>query len=503
MVCNGSMDRQGWGGWAGAPDLDPGLRDATYASLAGWRRRLEGSRGLSNPVAIQQELAIIGKEAGDLPDVARWRAGRARSRSTSSASQPRSAGHPAPWPKRWSAWRSTWPPPSLASFTASCSRRSPSRRCSTCRRPGPAVDGPSPDPGRDAAFGRGPRGGPRRGPPARRRPRSRRRRPSSRRSLREPDRSRPFVCPSRWHHRSPSRASWGRSSASAPSGERRPDPSGPLPAAGAKGPTDVLGLRGRPKSAANPSPGLPGSSPALPGPPGRRTAPALGEPPGPRTARRRATAQGSRGSSGEPPLPGWFYAVGGGLAVLVIATILIIVRSVRGSNSAPGAGAEAGLDATSPRASGPASGAGPTTHSGPANLAAGPAGCRFGRHDHRHISASRQGDTRAQGLARDPEPPRPGLPERPRVVRPRMDSAVAATPSTRSIAAVSSSNPRRQRPCRRGSSGSSCPPSFPSATTILFARCSTSTRRTSRAASASRPRSSSAPRTTTSSTAPS
>ena len=62
----------------------------------------------------------------------------------------------------------------------------------------------------------------------------------------------------------------------------------------------------------------------------------------------------ARSSTGDSSLPKWFYAVSGGLAVLVIATVLIIVKSVHGSNLLP---------ETQPKA--PSSGAGASVGGSP------------------------------------------------------------------------------------------------------------------------------------------
>jgi hypothetical protein len=123
-------------------------------------------------------------------------------------------------------------------------------------------------------------------------------------------------------------------------GRKAPD-SPPVPAAGrpASASGDVLGLRGRPKVSSNPMPQMPQGVAGLPPrqqppfPDPGAAAPRWGARQDISTSKRRRTP--SRTTSGDSPLPRWFYALGGGLVVLVAATILIIVRSVRGTSVLP------------------------------------------------------------------------------------------------------------------------------------------------------------------------
>ncbi len=331
MVCNGAMDRQGWGGWAGAPDLDPGLRDATYASLAGWRRRLDATRGIPNG----QELAIVGREAGELRTLALARGATSLAqhfeRIAAAVSGPpgamvdaieRLAQHLAPAEPRHvhSVMQASLAEPPMLDLSQARSRmpegksvipegtllsgQAPGRPASGAPGTPPSVAAPppiiSPIPPR-----------PRSVPP-----------------VRLPD----SVAPPQ-----PQPSFVGTFLGFRAFGRKAPDGSGPLPAAGAKPSTDVLGLRARPKSVANPVPPAfqPPRQPFGDQAFGERNSPQPrwdNRPAADSKSRRRKT---SRSQSAEPPLPGWFYALGGGLAVLVIATILIIVRSVRGSNVLP------------------------------------------------------------------------------------------------------------------------------------------------------------------------
>ena len=371
------MDRQGWGGWAGAPDLDPGLRDATYASLAGWRRRLEGSRGLPNQAAIQQELGIIGREADQLRALAMARGASSLAqhleRIAAAASGPPGAlaaaveslaQHLAPAEPRHihSVMQPSLSEPPLLDVSQAKSR---------------LLDARSPVPegtllsgrGREPSGGSPPQGTPSAPPPATPPPiiSPVPPRPPSVSPVRLPDSVAPPQAQPSFVGTFLGFRAFGR---------KAPDPlaaSGPEPAAGGKRPTDLLGLRARPKSGSNPI--LPAFQPPrqpspLPAPapprwPDRRAA-------GVSTSSRRRKA--SRTSSGEPPLPGWFYAVGGGLGVLVIATILIIVKSVRGSNLLP-APAPRPTDVAAAGATGPANAVDPAH---PSDTAAAPAGATSG-----------------------------------------------------------------------------------------------------------------------------
>jgi Transglycosylase SLT domain len=330
------MDRHGWGGWAGAPDLDPGLRDAAVASLAGWRRRLESTRALSNPGPVRQEMAIIGKEAADLRAFALTRGASALAqhldRITSGAAGPPNAladaldhlarhlGPAEPRPVNSVLQQSLTEPPLLdVSQAKSLAFQGTllSGRPSASPGPGPAA---APPQGVSAPSVLSPP--PVTPPPAR---------PRSVPPVRLPD----SVAPPQ-----PQPSFVGTFLGFRAFGRKRadtPDPGGPR---AAKGTGDLLGLRGRPK--AGPSPLTPPIPPAFAGTPPRQPFPELRDlPPG--WGSRRATdlstpprqRKASRTSMGEAALPRWFYAVAGGLGVLVVATAFIIVRSVRSSGLLP------------------------------------------------------------------------------------------------------------------------------------------------------------------------
>ncbi len=63
------MSGPGWAGRQPAPDLDPGLRETTVNSVMRWKRRLD-LHGRTGPDPIRQELALIGREAGQLKTLA-------------------------------------------------------------------------------------------------------------------------------------------------------------------------------------------------------------------------------------------------------------------------------------------------------------------------------------------------------------------------------------------------------------------------------------------------
>jgi Transglycosylase SLT domain len=363
VVCNESMDRQGWGGWAGAPDLDPGLRDATYASLAGWRRRLEGSRGLSSPTASRQELAIIGKEAGDLRTLALARGANALAQhlegiATAVSGPP---GALAEALERLAQHMAPTEPRLVHSVMQPSLVEPPLLDVSQAR---PLVTGGKPIPEGTLLSGRLPgrpaQGGdstpPQVAPPPPISPVPPR--PRSVAPVRLPD----SVAPPQ-----PQPSFVGTFLGFRAFGRKAPDASGPLPAASAKPSTDVLGLRGRPRAPSNPVlpafqaprqpfPDLPGAEP-----------PRWGDRPAADVSTARRRRKPSRTSAGEPPLPGWFYAVGGGLGVLVIATILIIVRSVHGSNLLPTPAPKPASTDVSTVPTGPATGGNPADTSNPAN----------------------------------------------------------------------------------------------------------------------------------------
>ncbi len=352
------MDRQGWGGRAGAPDLDPGLRDATFASLAGWKRRLENgeSRAVSAPGPMRQELAIIGREAAELRALAIARGANAVAEllervATAAGGPPsavidavgRLAQHMAPTPALHgeSIVRSLAEPPlldlsqaasqakSLASPLASQGTLLSARPSSPRPAQAPVASPPPPAP-----ISAQPPARVRSAPPA-----------SLPDSIGPPQPQPNFV---------------GTFLGFRAFGRKASDPAGqPGPAAGKKGTGDILGLRARP-SKAQPNPlNFPGPLDASP----RQPFPELGGAQARWGGRRAVDVSTSprkrkmgRTSTGESRLPRWFYAVAGGLALLVIATVLIIVKSVRGSNLVP-------VAATKPQAIG----AGASTAMSPEN----------------------------------------------------------------------------------------------------------------------------------------
>jgi hypothetical protein len=354
------MDRPGSGGWAGAPNLDPGLRDATFASLAGWRRRLESSsiRSASSG-SVRQELAIIGKEAAELRGLAIARGATSLAqhleRISAAAGGPpagladaleRLAQHVGSSPPDRPAaslglqeprhmdsivQRSLAEPP-LLDLSQAKPVASPIVSPGTLLSARPSsrpAQGPGPSPPPPAPISGPPPVHPRSAPP-----------------VRLPDSVSPQVQPNFLGTLLGFRAF----------GRKAPDPSGPSSPQAPKGSGDLLGLRARPgKAQANPLlQGAPGPLPRQPfadrgdahvrwgsrRPPDHSTSP-----------RQRKMA---RSSTGDSSLPKWFYAVSGGLAVLVIATVLIIVKSVHGSNLLP---------ETQPKA--PSSGAGASVGGSP------------------------------------------------------------------------------------------------------------------------------------------
>jgi hypothetical protein len=63
------MSGPGWGGRQPAPNLDPGLRETTVNSVTRWKRRLD-IHGRTGPDPLRQELALTGREAGQLRTLA-------------------------------------------------------------------------------------------------------------------------------------------------------------------------------------------------------------------------------------------------------------------------------------------------------------------------------------------------------------------------------------------------------------------------------------------------
>jgi membrane-bound lytic murein transglycosylase D len=371
------MDRQPRGGWAGAPDLDPGLRDAAVASLAGWRRRLENSGALSNAGQVRQELATIGKEASDLRAFALSRGATALAQHLERiATAAGGAGHavadaleqlarhvgPAESRAVHSVLQPSLTEPPLLDLSQAkslpqqgtlLSGRSPSSPAPAAPHPQgvappsvlsqPSAVSPPPvvpPPGRQASA-----------PP-----------------IRLPDSIAPPQPQPSFVGTFLGFRAFGRKRSEADRGEPR----------AAKAAGDVLGLRGRLK--AGPTPSTPPIPPAFAGTPprqplqepanaharwGSRRPPEVWTPPRHR--------KGSRTSMGEAALPRWFYALGGVLGVLVVATIFIIVRSVRGSSLLPDPmkppANAVGASTTANAANGftPAPGAIPT---GPANAGA-------------------------------------------------------------------------------------------------------------------------------------
>jgi membrane-bound lytic murein transglycosylase D len=373
------MDGHGWGGWAGAPDLDPGLRDAAVASLAGWRRRLESSRALSSQAQVRQELAIIGKEAADLRAFAQSRGATALAqhleRIAAAAAGPpnaiadaleqlaRQVGPAEPRALSSVLQASVAEPPMLDQSQAKpppyqgtlLSGGSPPRPAAAVASPkgvaSPSVlspsSGASPPPPIAPSPGRPPSGPPMRLPD----------------SVAPPQAQPSFV---------------GTLLGFRAFGRKRSESSNPGSPQVAKATGDVLGLRGRFK--AGPSPVAPPMPPAFASSPPRQpfaerpNAHARwpsGRPPEVWTPQGHRKA--SRTSMGEAALPRWFYAVAGGLGVLVVATIFIIVRSVRGSSllpeplKPPASAAFASATPSGANGSAPATGANPAS---PANAGA-------------------------------------------------------------------------------------------------------------------------------------
>jgi membrane-bound lytic murein transglycosylase D len=365
------MDGHGWGGGAGAPDLDPGLRDAAVASLAGWRRRLESSHGLSNQGQVRQELAIIGKEAAnlrafalsrgatalaqDLERIAMAAAGPPNAIANALEQLARHVGAAEPRAVNSILQASLKEPPLLDLSQAKSlpyqgtllSGRSPSSPAPAVAAKGiapPSIVSPppaaSPPPPVEPSPDRPPSGPP----------------------IRLPDSVAPPQAQPSFVGTFLGFRAFGRKSSEAP------PPAGAPHVAKATG--DILGLRGRAKAGSSPvaapmPPAFAGTPPRQPFQEpnaharwGSRRAADVWVPP------RRKT---SRTSMGEAALPRWFYAVGGGLGVLVVATVFIIVRSVRGSSlladplKPPASAAGAGNSTTATNGSGPPTGAYPAT----------------------------------------------------------------------------------------------------------------------------------------------
>ena len=351
------MDRQGWGGWAGAPDLDPGLRDATLASLAGWRRRLENSesRARSAPGPLRQEMAIVGREAAELRTLAVARGASALAQHLEQIAV--AAGGPPhamvgalerlaqsvapPQPRHGDSMaRSLVEPPLLdLSQARSVVQGGPPHAQQPLIPDGTLLSG------RQAGIpARGPGGSsspPAVAPPSVVAPPSALAppsiispgpsRPRSAPAPRLPDSVAPPQAPPNFVGTFLGFRAFGRK---APDGADRPTPG---PGKGSGGSGEILGLRGRAKS----GPSVIDHA-VLPGPSPRPPFPELAVAPPRRASRPPADVstwprprKSGRAQSGDTPLPRWFYAVAGGIGVLVVATVLIIVRSVRSSNLAP------------------------------------------------------------------------------------------------------------------------------------------------------------------------
>jgi Transglycosylase SLT domain len=373
------MDRQGWGGWAGAPDLDPGLRDAAVACLAGWRRRLDGSRGLSPAGPPRQELAIIGKEAADLQAFAASRGATALAQrlghvAMAAAGPPgavanaleqlaRHLGPPEPRPLDSLLGQSLAEPPMLDQAQAKSLALQGtllSGRHSTGPGPGPATGAPPPlvtsgpsSPSPPSALAPPP-------PVTPAPPRARSAPPVRLPDSLSPPQPQPSLVGTFLGFRA-----FGRKAAETPA------PGAPR---GDKAAGEILGLRARSRVASNPilPPGFVGPPPRQPFPEVAGARPRWGQRGTSDGSTSRRSRKSSRGGASEPPLPRWFYAAGGGLGVLVVATVLIIVRTVRGSNVLP--------DPSRPPASGAgASTAAPTITVAGASTGAAPAGVASAR----------------------------------------------------------------------------------------------------------------------------
>jgi hypothetical protein len=357
------MDREGWGGPAGAPDLDPGLRDALSASLAGWTRRLEALRGPAGPGPTARELAIVGKEAGDLRSLALARGAIAVARHLEAIA---------------AAAAASGPPSALTDALdrlAQLVRLTPEPRFLTgmgnvlpaslaepplldLSRPGVPVSdgtlmsarGPAQDPAGSAP------------PPAAPPPMS----PAALERIRSAP---PARLPDSMRPAQPQPAFVGTFLGFRAFGRKARDASPGVAGSAPKASGNILGLRGRPKLASNVvvTPVPPRALPRAPLP-GLAVAPARwnGSPradasPSPR---QRTPSRPSVGH--EASLPRWAYVIGGGLGVLAMATVLIIAWSVRSSKLASGPGPTPASSGSGATASGsPTSPTGPTVSTTP------------------------------------------------------------------------------------------------------------------------------------------